>query len=56
MPTGALTGRIAVVAGASRGRAVAALRSGCAKKSGADLAVEYGFTDVDGRQIARFAT
>ena len=44
------------------GRAVAALASDhdVAKKSGrihfvADLAAEYGFTDVDGRQIARFA-
>ena len=43
------------------GRAVAALASDpdAAKKSGrihfvADLAMEYGFTDVDGRQVPRF--
>ena len=43
------------------GRAVVALAgdAGVAKKSGqihfvADLAKEYGFTDVDGRQIPRF--
>jgi hypothetical protein len=59
---GALPGRIEVVAGARRGRAVAALAGDpdVATKSGrihfvADLAVDYGFTDVDGRQIPRFA-